>query len=231
MVDKYAVKRYIAEKLGPEYVIPLIGGPWARAEDIDFDALPETFVLKCTHDSGSVILCRDRADFDREQTRAKLARFLRRDYWRRFREWPYKDVPPRVIAEELIGNGNLTDYKVMCFNGEPKIIQVHMNRFSGHTVDFYNMDWQRIDVVPDTPTAPTPLPRPPFLDRLLELSRFLSAGLLHVRVDWYCTEGRIYFGEFTFYDNAGMTPFRTREDDLAGGALLDLGLPAKTEEN
>lgn len=220
--DKLAVKDYVAQRLGEDYVIPRIAGPWKSAAEIDFDALPGQFVLKCTHDSGGFAICRDKELFDREAARDMLARRLGRNYYYIQREWTYRDVPPRVFAEKYIPDCALFDYKVMCFSGQPRLIQMHKNRFGAYTQDFYDTDWKPLDFSLGLPHSAAPDPRPPFLDELLDLSRQLGAGLPHVRLDWYRADGRLYFGEFTFYDGSGLDPYVPTGFDRLFGDMLDL---------
>lgn len=148
MVDKYEVKRIVEEKIGADYIIPTLG-IYNTFDEIDFDALPSSFVLKCTHDSGSVILCKDKAHFDKESAREKLTAALKKNFYEAFREWPYKNVKPRIIAEQYMQNAagtDLEDYKVMCFNGEPKIINLHKDRYHNHTQSFYTSEWKYLDL-------------------------------------------------------------------------------------
>ena len=230
LVDKYEVKAYVAEKIGAEYVVPVIAGPWDSADEIDFDALPEQFVLKCTHDSGGVVICRDKAAFDREAARAKLRKTLRRNFYWAGREWPYKDVKPRVFAERYMEDesGELRDYKVMCFGGEPKLIQLHMGRFTHHTQDFYDTDWNLLPIYQGTPLSGSAVPRPAFLDEMLRLSRRMAEGFIQIRLDWFCVEGRLYFGEYTFFDASGCENFEPDEYNRIMGDWIRL--PAEREQ-
>ena len=219
LVDKYEVKNYIAEKIGPEYVVPVVGGPWDCIDEIDLDALPDQFVMKCTHDSGSVIICKDKSAFDFETAKNKLAKALRRNYYWSNREWPYKDVKPRVYAEKYLDSGpdSLNDYKVMCFNGVPRLIQVHNGRFHHHTQDFYDTDWNLLPITQELPSSETLTPRPACLEEMLRLSQVLAADFVQIRVDWYLLGQRLYFGELTFTSQGGLMPFYTPE------FLLELG--------
>lgn len=222
LVDKYEAKAWVAEKIGAEYVIPVIAGPWDSADEIDFDALPEQFVLKCTHDSGGVVICRDKAAFDREAARAKIAKTLRRNFFWAGREWPYRDVKPRVFAEQYLEDesGELRDYKVMCFGGEPKLIQLHMGRFTHHTQDYYDTDWNLLALRQGSPLSGAAVPRPAFLDEMLRLSAVLSEGFPHLRVDWYAINGRLLSGELTLYDSSGLETFEPADWDRKLGDLI-----------
>lgn len=231
LVDKYEVKAYVAEKIGAEYVIPTIAGPWDSVDEIDFDALPDQFVLKCTHDSGGVVICRDKAAFDRKAAKAKLAKSLSRNFYWAYREWPYKDVKPRVFAERYLGNGehSLNDYKVMCFHGEAKLIQVHMGRFEYHTQDFYDTGWNLLDIYQGMPLSGIVLEKPDFHDEMLHLSEQLAESFLHLRVDWLYADGQLYFGELTFYDGSGLMAFDPISYDELLGSWLCLPADGRRE--
>ena len=224
LVDKYEVRKYIAEKIGEEYLIHLVGGPWDSPDEIDFDALPDRFVLKCTHDSGGVIICKDKSKLDIPAAKAKLNKRLKRNYYWVNREWPYKDVPHRIIAEKYMEDesGELRDYKVLCFNGEPKLIELHMGRFTKHTQDFYDTQWKRQDIIQGSPMADEPTPRPVFLDDMLKMSSELSKDFPHIRVDWYGIEGKLYLGELTMYDASGLCAFDLEEWDSELGSWIEL---------
>lgn len=231
MVDKEEVKRYAAERIGEGYDIPTLG-IWDRAEDIDFDSLPERFVLKCTHDSGSVVVCTDASKLDREAARAKMRKGLSIDYYRKYREWPYKDLKRRIIAEEFLTgeNGSVPhDYKVMCFDGEPKLIILHRDRFGDHTMDFYDTDWNRTDITRvGQARAAQDAPRPELLEEMLRLSRILAKDIPHLRVDWYITEGKLKLGELTFFNASGFGPFENIEDDRLLGSWIPTLQKSKT---
>ena len=231
MVDKAAVKTLISRMIGPEYVIPTLG-VWDRPEDVDFDALPDRFVLKCTHDSGSVVLCPDKEKLDREKAMRVLRRGMARDYFKEYREWPYRDVPRRIIAEAYLNDGTgavPSDYKVMCFQGEPKLVILHQGRFGKHTMDFYDTDWNRMSITRvGQARSETDAPRPECLEKMLELSGVLSRGIPHLRVDWYICGGKLYLGELTFYNNSGFGPFvDPRDDELLGSWIR---LPEKPQK-
>lgn len=230
LVDKVEMKRYVAEKIGPEYVIPVVGGPWDSVDEIDFDALPDQFVLKCTHDSGSVIICREKASLDRNAAKEKLARSLRRNYFWPNREWPYKDVKPRVYAEKYLdsGTGSLNDYKVMCFDGKAMLTQVHMGRFQHHTQDFYDADWNLLDIYQDLPLSGISLPKPEFYEEMIRLSEKVSEGFPHLRVDWLYWQGQLYLGELTFYDGSGFMPYTPERYELLLGSWIHLPCDKET---
>lgn len=220
MVDKYAVKRYVADIIGEEYIIPTLG-VWNHFDEIDFDKLPNQFVLKCTHDSGGIVICTDKSNLDLKAAKKKIEKCLRRNYYWSSREWPYKNVKPRIIAEKYMsdeGKEELSDYKVLCFNGEPKIVEVHKGRFNGqHTQDCYDEFWNKTDIEQhDLPKSDDIMPKPAFLEEMLHLSKLLSKDLIHVRVDWYFTNNRLYFGELTFFDGSGYNLFCGNADELLG---------------
>lgn len=227
MVDKYLVKEYVANIIGKEYIIPTLG-VWDKAEDIDFEKLPNKFVLKCNHNSGlGMCICKDKSKLDISRTRALLNKGLAQNYYLHGREWPYKDVIRRIIAEEYIedgiGKSTLDDYKILCFNGEPKIIELHRGRFtSNHTQDFYDVKWNKLNLSqPDMCNSNLTIEKPLLLDKMIELSTVLCAGIPHVRVDWYIANGRLFFGELTFFDGSGFERF-CDDGDLKIGKLLIL---------
>lgn len=226
MVDKYEAKRYVADIIGEEYIVPTYG-IWDRAEDIDFDSLPDKFVLKATHDSGRVIICRDKSTLDKDNAIREMRKSLRRNFYAVTREWPYKNVKPRIIAEQLLetlDGSEIADYKVHNFNGIPRIILVCRDRFNGvMTEDFYDTQWNHIDVRrPAHPNAMRLEDQPKTLEKMLELSQRLSEGIPFVRNDFYSINGKVYFGEMTFYPASGLVPFVPESYDLMFGEWLNL---------
>lgn len=211
MVDKYLVREYIAEKLGPEYLIPSLG-VWDDPDQIDFDKLPDQFVLKCNHNSGlGMYICKDRSKLDTESVKKDLRRGLKQDYYWNGREWPYKHVPKKIIAEKYMvdeSGTELKDYKVFCFNGEPKLIQVDFGRFVKHKRNIYSVDWELLDMEIEYPRdADVVIQRPAQLEKLLELARTLAQGIPHLRTDFYVIGDDIYFGELTFFHGSGYEHF------------------------
>lgn len=227
MVDKYRVRDYVAKTIGEEHLFPVLG-TWETAEQIDFDALPEQFVLKCNHSSGDVIVCRDKSRFDRDQARRQLQKTLQKDYYFAGREWPYKNVKRMIYAEQFMVDESgyeLKDYKFFCFNGEPRMLYVASDRGKqGEEVkfDFFDLDWNHLPFVNGHPHAKREIPRPQALDEMLRLSRKLAQGFRHVRVDLYDINGQVYFGEMTFFHMSGMARFEPDEWDYTIGAWLDL---------
>lgn len=225
MADKFEVRSYVKEVLGEEYLIPLIG-LWSKAEDIEFDKLPDQFVLKCTHDSASVIICKDKRNFDEKAAVEKLNQSLATNYFYASREWPYKNIVPRIIAEQYMvdeSNTELKDYKIYNFNGEPKLIQVDFGRFSHHQRNLYTTDWEYIDEEIEYPRNPDVIiNKPENLDEMLQFARLLSNGIPSVRTDFYSINGKTYFGEITFYQEGGFAHFSSDEFELKLGELISL---------
>lgn len=225
MVDKYEAKQYVAERIGEEYIIPTLG-VWERFDEIDFDSLPDQFVLKCTHDSGGLVICRDKTTLDISAAREKIEACLKRNYYWDYREWPYKDVKPRIIAEQYLPgeNGELLDYKFMCFNGEMKCCMVCSQRQSGHGlhVDNYDRQWQKLPFERGYPSSDTIHPRPQHFDTMVARAEELAENLPYVRVDFYETAGRVYFGELTFFPGSGVAKFRPPEWDAILGSWIRL---------
>lgn len=228
MVDKYAVKEYVAKKIGEEYIIPTLG-VWDKPEDIDWASLPNKFVLKTTHGGGGggVVICKDKATFDKTTAIAKLKESMSSDIYSGLREWPYKDVPKRIIAEKFMAPEkspapkDLLDFKFFCFNGEPKFLYVSDS--PSHSLAFLNIDWSLTDFGRDDYHPLNKIPeRPENLEEMLAIARKLSAGIPHVRVDLYNIDKHIYFGELTLYTGSGYIPFNPKEYDGQLGDLLTL---------
>lgn len=224
MVDKYRVREYIKEKIGEEYLIPLVGGPYKSVNEIDLDALPEQFVLKCNHDSGSVVICRDKKNFDFDAAKKKLDYCLRHNFWYLGREWPYKDVEPCIIVEKYMADesgSELKDYKVFNFEGEPEIIQVDFGRFKEHKRNLYDKDWKYIEAVLEYPTvAEKKINRPKQLGKMLKLARLLSEDFPFLRTDFYSVEDKLYFGEITFFPGSGFEKFEPEKyEEILGGKI------------
>ncbi len=220
-VDKYEVRKFIAETAGEEHLFPLLG-VWDRAEDVDWAALPERFVLKCTHDSGGTVICRDKRRFDVRAARRKLAAALKRNYYWAGREWAYKNVRPRIIAEPLMvdeSGTELKDYKFFCFDGEPRLIQVDFDRFVDHKRNLYDLDWRYQPFRLMYPTEPArAISKPVNLDEVLAFVRRITPKVPFMRTDLYLIGARIYFGEFTLHHGGGAENFTPASyDDLLGG--------------
>lgn len=227
MVDKVAAKDYVARVIGKEYLIPTLG-VYNSVDEIDWDKLPEKFVLKCAHDSGGIIICSDKSKLDIETAKSKLAKGLKSDYYNQFREWPYKDVPRRLICEEYMVDESgfeLKDYKFFCFDGEPKALFIASDRqVKGEETkfDFYDIEFNHLPFRNGHPNANHTIAKPTGFDKMVEIARKLSKGLPHARIDLYDVNGKIYFGEITFFHWSGMMPFEPEEWDYKFGEWLTL---------
>lgn len=228
LVDKYEVRKFIKEKIGEEYLVPLYG-VWDKFDDIDFESLPNQFVLKCNHDSGTVAICRDKNNFDIKKMKIFFDKALKKNFYYSSREWPYKNIKPRIICEELLVDEtqeDLIDYKILCFNGIPKCLFLCLERRSktGLKVDFYDLDWNPLPFERHYPRSGQIIPRPECLDEMLELSRILSRDIPFVRVDFYIVNNQIKFGELTFYPGSGLEEFTPESYDYLLGSWIDLSL-------
>ena len=227
MVDKYEVREYIKEKIGEEYLIPLIG-LYDKFDDIDFGQLPDQFVIKCTHDSGGLVVCRNKKELDIENAKEKINQSLKKNYFYSTREWPYKNVKPRIIIEKYMEDAKskeLVDYKFFCFDGEPKFIYISegLENHSTAKISFLDMDFKRakfersdykpFDIIPDKPKN---------FEKMKELTKILSKDITFLRVDLYEINGKIYFGELTFTPCGGYLPFKPKEYDKILGELIKL---------
>lgn len=227
LVDKYAVRRYVAEKIGEEYLIPLLGGPWKSFDEIDFSKLPEQFVLKCTHDSGGLVICKNKNKLNIKAVK-KIQKCLKRNFYYLNREWVYKDVVPQIIAEQYMEDTTtkeLRDYKFFCFNGEPRALFVATDRQTPREevkFDFFDMDYNHIDVRNGHQNAKILPEKPQRFELMKDLAKKLSEGIPHVRVDFYEVNGKVYFGEMTFFHFSGMVPFEPEEWDYKMGSWLEL---------
>lgn len=214
LVDKFAVRSYVEEHIGNDYLVPLYG-VYDSVKHLDIAELPEQFVLKCTHDSQSTFVCRDKATFDYEIVKKRLSVALRRNWYWQGREWAYRNVKPRIIAEAYLnetGRETPTDYKFYCFDGRVALVQTDADRFTDHDMQYYSPEWiQRGDINFEVSDR-EPMPKPMNYDLMVKLSEELSAGFPHVRVDWYNIDGKPFFGEMTFYTGGGFDPFYAKEE-------------------
>lgn len=223
LVDKYEVRHYIQKHIGEKYLIPLIG-IFNSFEEIKRSHLPTKFVLKCTHGTHCSIICTSKADFDFTYAKRRISKWFKKNYFWYAREWPYKKIVPRIICEEFMSvDGRIPeDYKVFCFNGEPKLIRVDIGRFSkDFTRDFYSTSWEKTHLYTGKRSSIT-LNKPNNLEEMLEMSRILSKNFAHVRLDWYIINNRLYFGEFTLYHAAGFKRIGSIGDELVLGSWLAL---------
>ncbi len=223
--DKYRVREYISKTLGDRYLIPLIG-MYKKAEQIPWAELPDRFVLKCNHASQTNIICKNKAKLDIPSSEKKLNAWLKKNAFWGAREWCYKDIEPCIICEEFIEteDGNTPDdYKFMCFNGVPRLIQVHHDRFGDHTLDYYTPEWKKADLQRvDANISAREVERPEKLDEMLSIAQRLSKDMYYARVDLYNVNGKIYFGEITLYPTGGFSTFTRHEDDLLLGSYIKL---------
>lgn len=228
-VDKYESKRYVSSLIGHEHIIPTLD-VWNKFDEINFDELPSKFVLKTTHDSGGVVICNDKSNFNIEKAKQIINKSLSNNFYYKFREWPYKYVKPRIIAEVFMqqsNNADLIDYKFYCFNGQPLYCQVIQNRSTNETIDFFDSEWNHQEFYGLTPIAKpanTPIAKPANLKKMLDIAKCLSFGQSFLRVDLYEINEQVYFGELTFSPNAGYGVFTPNEWNLKLGNLIDLNL-------
>lgn len=226
LVDKYEVRKYIAQTIGEEYLIPLIG-VWDKFDDIDFSTLPNQFVLKCTHDSGGLVICKNKSKLDIEVARKKINKCLRRNYYYSGREWPYKDVKPRIVCEKYMVDESgveLKDYKFFCFDGEPKALFVATDRGIDTRFDYFDMDFNHLPFMQHYKNGVKKITKPKGFDKMVELAKKLSGSIPHVRVDFYDINGKVYFGELTFYHFSGFEKFEPEEYDEIFGKWIKLPL-------
>lgn len=229
MVDKYAVREYIADTIGDKYLIPLLG-VYDDFSEIDFDKLPEQFVIKCNHDSGGVVVCTDKSKFDIRKTKRKIEKSMKKNYYYLAREWPYKDVKPKILIEKYLTDGVHIvpeDYKVYCFNGKPEYIVIFHDRFNDSAIkseSVYDTDWnlQPFSIDEHFEINKIPQPKPDCLKELLEVCSTLSKGFCQVRLDFYIINERLYFGEITLHTASGLVPMNPKEYDEKLGDMIDL---------
>lgn len=211
LVDKYLVKDYITKVVGKEYTVPTIG-IWDKAEDIDFEKLPNKFVLKCTHDSGRVIICTDKNKIDKELVIKEMKYSLKRDFYAITQEWPYKNVKRKIIAEEYLvdeSGTELKDYKFFTFGGKVEFIQVDFGRFTNHRRNYYDINWNLLDIQNNYPNDfSANINKPHLLKDMIYIAEKISESFKHLRVDFYCTENNIYIGELTFFHESGLREFK-----------------------
>lgn len=224
MVDKYLVKEYVSNIIGDEYLIPTIA-VYDKPEDIDFDVLPNQFVLKTTHDSGGVVVCKDKNRLDINKVREFLQYRQSINFYKTSREWPYKNVKKRIIAEQFIKDdlkSELRVYKVFNFNGTPKIIQtINGDKTDHEYINYYDTEWNLLELKQNFPNGPID-DKPVCLQEILELSAKLAGNIPFIRTDFYEVKGKVLFSEFTFYSDAGLANFEPEEWDIKLGNMLDL---------
>lgn len=228
MADKYLVKDYVKKEIGEQYVIPLLG-VWNNENEIDFEKLPNQFVLKCNHNSGTgMVICKNKAELNIEQVKSGLHKGLQEDYFPNSREYAYKDIPRKIIAEKYMEDtetNELRDYKFFCFDGEPKALFIAAGRAQGEehiTFDFFDMEYNHLPFTNGHPNAKVLPKKPVCFEEMKSLAAQLSVGIPHVRVDFYEVDGRVFFGEFTFSHWGGLMPFDPEDWDYTFGSWIKL---------
>ncbi|MDY6367320.1 MAG: ATP-grasp fold amidoligase family protein [Clostridia bacterium] len=227
MVDKAEAKKIVAEKIGEEYIIPTLG-VYEKWDDIDFDALPDSFVIKCTHNSGGLIVVKDKSKFNRKSAKKKIEKRLKTNYFYGSREWPYKNVKPRIIIEKYVESDSdisesLIVYKIFNFNGQSEIIQTVLNdKRKNESINYYDTEWNKLDLKQNFPNFDGEIKKPKSLEKILSLARTLSQGVAFLRTDFYEVNGKILFSEFTFYSDSGLQKFYPEEWDYKLGELIKL---------
>lgn len=226
--DKLLVRDYVAEKIGAEYLIPLLGS-WENYDDVDFDKLPEQFVLKCNHDSGGLVVCTDKSKLNHKEAKRKLEKSLKSNFFYIGREYQYRNIKPRIICEQFISdNGKVPmDYKIYCFNGKPDVILVCRDRFSNNSHRasylYFDQDWKFQPLnKEDENLVDVDILKPKNLDKMIEIARELSKDFFFARIDLYNIDGQIYFGEITLSPNSGFDPDIKYETDLMFGEKLKI---------
>lgn len=227
MVDKYEAKKYVAEKIGEEYIIPTLG-VWNSFDEIDFDRLPNQFVLKCTHDSGGLVICKDKRRLDIEAARRKIEKSLENNYYLWGREWPYKNVKPRIIAEQFMVDSKtkeLRDFKFFCFGGQARCFKVDFDRFIEHHANYYDMEGKALNFgeVICSPDYSKVIELPENMEEMEKLAHKLSENEPFLRTDFYDVNGKIYFGEMTFYPASGFGKFTDDKWDELLGDWVSIG--------
>lgn len=227
MVDKIDAKKYVASIIGDKYIIPTLG-VWNSVDEIEWDKLPNQFVIKVSSDSGGIVVCKDKQTLDIEKAKEKLTNGWGKNYYVHNKEYPYRDLTPRIIAEEYKEDESgyeLRDYKIFCFNGEPKILFVASDRQKATEdtkFDFFDLNWNHLPFTNGHPNSKEHIAKPKNFEEMLEIAKKLSVGIPQVRIDLYNCNGKIYFGEITFFHWSGMTSFDPVEWDFKLGKMIKL---------
>ena len=224
MVDKYEAKEYVSNIIGDEYIIPTLG-IYNKFEDIDFEKLPNQFVIKPTHTSGNVYICKNKNEIDYKVLKKHINGWLKRQYYYLHREWPYKNVKPRIIIEKYMQEKNgeeLKDYKFFCFNGKPKMVLVCSDRFNNLNKTFFDENWKIFDFTEGNHDKNENIEKPVNFETMKGLAEKLAQNLSFVRIDFYDINGKIYFGEITFYPSAGYEKFNPQKYDEIFGSMIEL---------
>lgn len=227
MVDKYRARQYIKDVIGDQYLIPLLG-VWEKPDEIEFDLLPNQFVLKCNHNSGTgMCVCKDKNRIDISKIKRELRKGLREDYYSVHREWPYRDVTRQIIAEKYMvdeGGEVLTDYKFFCFNGEPRVMYISNDGAENPRTDFFDMEFNHLPIIMKDPNSEQLPKKPQNFELMKELAEKLSEGIPFLRTDFYEINGNVYVGELTLYHNAGLSHIEPEEWSYKLGSYIDLSI-------
>ena len=224
LVDKYEVRKFVKARIGNKHLIPCLG-VWNNFNEIDFSKLPNQFVLKCTHDSGGLIICKDKSKLNLKDAKKKIEHCLRRRYFLNTREWPYKNVQPKIIAEEYMVDESgyeLKDYKFFCFDGMPKAMFIATDRGTDTKFDFFDTEFHHLPFTNGHPNANKEIKKPENFTEMIHIAKLLSKGIPEVRVDLYNVNGKIFFGEMTFFHWSGLMPFEPEEWDYKFGSWIKL---------
>lgn len=224
MVDKIEAKKYVASIIGDEYIIPTLG-TWNNVDEINWDSLPNQFVIKVTNDSGGIVVCKDKTKLDIKKAKKILQYGWGRNYYRFNKEYPYKDVKPRIIAEQYMSDGDengLRDYKFFCFKGTPKVMFLLKDRNIDTRLNFYDLEFNKLPFERGYPNFDDEVEKPKGWNEMITLAEKLSKDIAHIRVDFYNIKGKIYFGELTFFPGSGMERFKPKEWDTIMGDWIEL---------
>lgn len=225
MVDKHDVKEYVGSIIGKDYIIEEIG-VFNNTSEIHLSKLPDKFVMKTTHGSGGVVVCKDKSKIDWNKVFKEFDKSLKHSYYYAFREWPYKDIKPRIVIEKFMSDGKndvLPVYKFFCFGGKPVLLQAIKNdKMTNETIDYFDMNWNLLDLIQNFKNSKKPLEKPANFEEMKEIASKLSRGFPFIRVDLYLIDGRTYFSEFTFYSDAGFERFHPNKWDLELGNLIEI---------
>ena len=225
MVDKYEAKEYIEAKVGKKYVVPTLG-LYNSFDEIDFSSLPNDFIMKCTHNSGGAVVCVNRGNLDIKAARKKINKCLNHNHYYSGREWPYKNVKPRIIIEKLLSNSDgseVVEYNFFCFNGVPKLVMTcHGDKRIKRYNDFYDMDFNKMNLKCEYDNSSIVEKKPKQFEQMVSMSKKLSENIPHLRVDLYLCDDKIYVGELTFFHWGGFCKFEPEMWDEILGSWIDL---------
>ncbi len=228
MVNKYTAKQWISDRIGDKYIIPTIG-VWEKVSDINFDELPQQFVIKCTHASGANIICTNKSKLDIRKLKKKLNKWMRKNWFWYGREWPYLNCKHQIIVEKFMvddndntGDSATTDYKFFCFNGEPKVMYISKDKSHDPRTDFFDMNFNHLPIVIKDPNSDKLPEKPDQFEEMIELSKKLSVGFRHIRIDFYVFNSKIYVGELTFYHCSGFSIIKPYEWNVKMGEWISI---------